>query len=118
MERERSPKKKQKKKSPPKPNKQQKEERKREEKGRAIVSFSFSFASYSSSRGALPLEVRESSSLASDTTLESARSSRNAFRGEREREREREFARFSRRENVRFFFLGNFKRLRETAFEI
>ena len=51
-------------------------------------------------------------SLASDTTLESASSSRNAFRGERE------FARFSRRENVRFFFLGNFKRLRETAFEI
>ena len=62
----------------------------------------------------LPLEIRESSSLASDTTLESASSSRNAFRGERERE----FARFSRRENVRFFFLGNFKRLRETAFEI
>ena len=38
-------------------------EEEREEKGRAIVSFSFSFASYSSSRGALPLEVRESSSF-------------------------------------------------------
>ena len=67
-------------------------EEEREEKGRAIVSFSFSFASYSSSRGALPLEVRESSSLASDTTLESASSSRNAN--------------FAEKDNLRVFLEG------------
>ena len=64
VERERSPKKKQKKKKPAKAKQTTKRrEEEREEKGRAIVSFSFSFASYSSSRGALPLEVRESSSF-------------------------------------------------------
>ena len=58
------PKKKQKKKKPAKAKQTTKRrEEEREEKGRAIVSFSFSFASYSSSRGALPLEVRESSSF-------------------------------------------------------
>ena len=57
-------KKKQKKKKPAKAKQTTKRrEEEREEKGRAIVSFSFSFASYSSSRGALPLEVRESSSF-------------------------------------------------------
>tara|TARA_B100000073_G_scaffold329099_1_gene316289 strand:+ start:9735 stop:10247 length:513 start_codon:yes stop_codon:yes gene_type:complete len=109
-------KKKQKKKSPPKPNKQQKEERKREKKkGERLSRFRF-HSHHIHHREALSLWRLESRlrSLASDTTLESASSSRNAFRGERERE----FARFSRRENVRFFFLGNFKRLRETAFEI
>ena len=114
VERERSPKKKQKKKSPPKPNKQQKEERKREKKkGERLSRFRF-HSHHIHHREALSLWRLESRlrSLASDTTLESASSSRNAFRGERE------FARFSRRENVRFFFLGNFKRLRETAFEI
>jgi len=116
-QRERSPKKKtEKKKSPPKPNKQQKEERKREKKkGERLSRFRF-HSHHIHHREALSLWRLESRlrSLASDTTLESASSSRNAFRGERERE----FARFSRRENVRFFFLGNFKRLRETAFEI
>ena len=105
-----------KKKSPPKPNKQQKEERKREKKkGERLSRFRF-HSHHIHHREALSLWRLESRlrSLASDTTLESASSSRNAFRGERERE----FARFSRRENVRFFFLGNFKRLRETAFEI
>ena len=116
-QRERSPRKKnRKKKSPPKPNKQQKEERKREKKkGERLSRFRF-HSHHIHHREALSLWRLESRlrSLASDTTLESASSSRNAFRGERERE----FARFSRRENVRFFFLGNFKRLRETAFEI
>lgn len=110
------PKKKTEKKSPPKPNKQQKEERKREKKkGERLSRFRF-HSHHIHHREALSLWRLESRlrSLASDTTLESASSSRNAFRGERERE----FARFSRRENVRFFFLGNFKRLRETAFEI
>ena len=64
VERERSPKKKIEKKKPAKAKQTTKRrEEEREEKGRAIVSFSFSFASYSSSRGALPLEVRESSSF-------------------------------------------------------
>ena len=64
-QRERSPKKKKQKKKKPAKAKQttKRREEEREEKGRAIVSFSFSFASYSSSRGALPLEVRESSSF-------------------------------------------------------
>ena len=63
-QRERSPKKKTEKKKPAKAKQTTKRrEEEREEKGRAIVSFSFSFASYSSSRGALPLEVRESSSF-------------------------------------------------------
>ena len=58
------PKKKTEKKKPAKAKQTTKRrEEEREEKGRAIVSFSFSFASYSSSRGALPLEVRESSSF-------------------------------------------------------
>jgi len=58
------PKKKNRKKKPAKAKQTTKRrEEEREEKGRAIVSFSFSFASYSSSRGALPLEVRESSSF-------------------------------------------------------
>ena len=105
-----------KRKSPPKPNKQQKEERKREKKkGERLSRFRF-HSHHIHHREALSLWRLESRlrSLASDTTLERASSSRNAFRVERERE----FARFSRRENVRFFFLGNFKRLRETAFEI
>ena len=113
---EKPKKKNRKKKSPPKPNKQQKEERKREKKkGERLSRFRF-HSHHIHHREALSLWRLESRlrSLASDTTLESASSSRNAFRGERERE----FARFSRRENVRFFFLGNFKRLRETAFEI
>ena len=98
--RERSPKKIVKKKSPPKPNKQQKEERGKERRKReSDCRFRFHLH-HSSSRGALPLEVRESSSLASDTTLESARSSRNAFRGERERERERICAFFSKGERA------------------
>ena len=64
VERERSQKKKTEKKKPAKAKQTTKRrEEEREEKGRAIVSFSFSFASYSSSRGALPLEVRESSSF-------------------------------------------------------
>ena len=116
VEGEKPKKKNRKKKSPPKPNKQQKEERKREKKkGERLSRFRF-HSHHIHHREALSLWRLESRlrSLASDTTLESASSSRNAFRGERERE----FARFSRRENVRFFFLGNFKRLRETAFEI
>ena len=111
-----SPKKNRKRKSPPKPNKQQKEERKRErKKGERLSRFRF-HSHHIHHREALSLWRLESRlrSTTTDTTLESASSSRNAFRGERERE----FARFSRRENVRFFFLGNFKRLRETAFEI
>ena len=116
VEGEKPKKKNRKRKSPPKPNKQQKEERKREKKkGERLSRFRF-HSHHIHHREALSLWRLESRlrSLASDTTLESASSSRNAFRGERERE----FARFSRRENVRFFFLGNFKRLRETAFEI
>ena len=93
-----------------------KKKRGRERRKRESDCLVFVFIRIIHHREALSLWRLESRlrSLASDTTLESASSSRNAFRGERERE----FARFSRRENVRFFFLGNFKRLRETAFEI
>ena len=60
---EKPKKKNRKKKSPPKPNKQQKEERKREKKkGERLNRFRF-HSHHSSSRGALPLEVRESSSF-------------------------------------------------------